>query len=374
MAGRAGRRGIDPKGVVIYCPLRKPEFEDNFQAMATGRKSAFSSRMDFGFGFIFKALHSQSYHWTAIVQESFWYVELMTHKDAIARDMLKTEEAIAALEQSTGPYNADLTERHKIDANDALLAAKERQKRLGAWDNTHIGKIWQTRYTDWKNLQAQRERLMGLQDEHAGTGDMELFMRGYAAYLEMTGFMKELPDNCSDLSHSHLTLKGQLATECNETNCILAPELYLWLTTADEGRAALPEDPCDLVAFLTLFMTQVSVGARRDDDDGALAAAPGDGRIARPEGAIVDFVLGKRHELRALSDEMNLGLSDATWALTLDKENCVLYSMVWDWMSGLPISEIVGKYDIDEGSLIRTMLKVGNVVEGSRSLLCLNFR
>jgi hypothetical protein len=41
-----------------------------------------------------------------------------------------------------------------------------------------------------------------------------------------------------------------------------------------------------------------------------------------------------------------------------------LYSMVWDRMSGRPISDIVGSYDIDEGSLIRTMLKMGNVVEG----------
>ena len=106
----------------------------------------------------------------------------------------------------------------------------------------------------------------------------------------------------------------------------------------------------------------------------AVAATSGDRGIARPEGAIVDFALGKRHELRALSDEMSLGLPDATWALTLDKDNCVLYSMVWDWMSALSISDIVGKYDIDEGSLIRTMLKMGNVVEGSGSLLCLNFR
>jgi superfamily II RNA helicase len=75
-------------------------------------------------------------------------------------------------------------------------------------------------------------------------------------------------------------------------------------------------------------------------------------------------VLRKRDELRALSDDMNLGLPDSTWALTIDKENCVLYSMVWDWMSGRPISDIVGSYDIDEGSLIRTMLKMGNVVEG----------
>jgi superfamily II RNA helicase len=364
MAGRAGRRGIDPKGVVIYCPLRKPEFEDTFRAMATGRKSAFSSRMDFGFAFIFKALHSQSYHWTAIVQESFWFVELMTHKDSIAREISKIEVSVADLEHSLGPYIADLIERHKIDVNDELMSEKDRQKKLGAWDNKHIGKIWQTRYTDWKQLQVQRERLIGLREEHAATGDMELFMRGYATYLEMTGFLKELPENCHDLSHANLTLKGQLATECNETNCVLAPELFLWLTTTDEGHAALPEDPRDLVALLTLFMTQVSVGTRRDDEDGVLGANSGTQRISSPEGAIVDFVLRKRDDLRDISDQMGLGLPDSTWSLTMDKDNCVLYSMVWDWMNGLPISEIVGTYDIDEGSLIRTMLKMGNVVEG----------
>lgn len=366
MAGRAGRRGIDPKGVVIYCPLRKPEFEDIFRPMATGSKSAFSSRMDFGFAFIFKALHSQTYHWTDIVKESFWFVELMTHKDAIAREITKLERSVCDLEQSLAPHNADLVERHNIDTNDELMSAKDRQKKLGAWDNAHIGKIWQTRYSDWKNLQAQRERLANLQYEHAAQGDMELFMRGYATYLEMTGFMKELPESCHDLSHAHLTIKGQLATECNETNCILAPELFLWLTTSQEGRAALPEDPRDLVALLTLFMTQVSVGARRDDEDGVSRERSGAGRIVRPEGAIVDFVHQKRAELRAISDEMNLGLPDSTWALTSDREDCVLYSMVWDWMSGLPISDIVGSYDIDEGSLIRTMLKMANVVEGLR--------
>jgi superfamily II RNA helicase len=97
MAGRAGRRGIDTKGYVIYLPMHHPESEPDVRGMMTGRKSVIKSKMDFGFDFIFKSLHSQVYHWSDIVKDSFWFIEMNAHKNRLDEEMKEIDNRIEQL-------------------------------------------------------------------------------------------------------------------------------------------------------------------------------------------------------------------------------------------------------------------------------------
>jgi superfamily II RNA helicase len=56
MAGRAGRRGKDKLGTVLYLPRGEPSSLEEVRKMMTGSKAHISSRMDFGYDFLLKAL------------------------------------------------------------------------------------------------------------------------------------------------------------------------------------------------------------------------------------------------------------------------------------------------------------------------------
>jgi superfamily II RNA helicase len=53
MAGRAGRRGKDDKGIVIYLPMSYPENPIEIKNMMMGKKAELNSRMKFDYSYIF---------------------------------------------------------------------------------------------------------------------------------------------------------------------------------------------------------------------------------------------------------------------------------------------------------------------------------
>jgi len=55
MAGRAGRRGKDTEGLVIYLHDRKPETLEDVQHMMTGRTQVITSRLDFHYNLLIKS-------------------------------------------------------------------------------------------------------------------------------------------------------------------------------------------------------------------------------------------------------------------------------------------------------------------------------
>jgi antiviral helicase SKI2 len=72
MAGRAGRRGKDTLGVVYYLPDGRPDSTTAVRAMMTGRPAQVSSKMNFGYDFLLKALHSGHLKWETILKSSYW--------------------------------------------------------------------------------------------------------------------------------------------------------------------------------------------------------------------------------------------------------------------------------------------------------------
>jgi superfamily II RNA helicase len=68
MAGRAGRRGKDDKGIVVYLPMRDPEPVLFVEEMMTGKQSTVVSRMDFHYSFVLTELQSKK----SIQGETYW--------------------------------------------------------------------------------------------------------------------------------------------------------------------------------------------------------------------------------------------------------------------------------------------------------------
>jgi superfamily II RNA helicase len=348
MAGRAGRRGIDTKGYVIYLPMRYPEGEADVRSMMTGKKSTIKSKMDFGFDFIFKSLHSQEYHWSSIVKDSYWFIEMNGHKNKLKIEMNESEANINTLQKEFSEAEFDqIVERHELELsfkNDTIVPIKTRQRNLDNWKNRHIGKRWDNLYTSFKTLNILKEKVMDLQEEYDSIDNLELFMGGYATFLERTGFLQNIPEKFTDMNHSNLTEKGILATEINEGNSILMSELYLWYV---EDRSRVPDNNT-LLSVLSLFLTGDRVV------------------IIKPfeiDCSSLDFLISRGEELSLLASQMYLGVPEEKWSITRE-----WWYIVSDWVSERPISEIVAEYNIYEGNLTRAVLKITNLLEEWRNM------
>lgn len=348
MAGRAGRRGIDTKGYVIYLPMRYPESQSDIRAMMTGKKSIIQSKMDFGFDFIFKSLHSQQYHWSDIVKNSYWFVELNLHKNKLQCEINELKIKMNKLQEEFKEGEYDKTnERHLLEISlkeDISIPIKTRQKNLDNWKNRHIGKRWDILYQTFKIFIENKDNLFELESEYNNIDNLELFMGGYASFLEKTGFLKDIPEKFIDMNHNNLTEKGVLATEINEGNTILMSELYLWYA---EDRSRLP-DKNELLSIFSLFLIGDRVG------------------LDCPEPIYSDsltFLLEKAENLSKIASDMYLGVQLKQWSITQE-----LWYIIQDWVNGIPISEIVEKYNIYEGNLTRTILKIVNILDEWRNM------
>lgn len=353
MAGRAGRRGKDDRGVVIYCPMNKPERECDVRSILTGNKSIFSSKMTFGFDFIFKSIHSQEYHWTEIVKNSYWFLELQSHKTQLAHQITETNQRINAFEseivsQVSNSWD-DLKARYDIESADHL-PPKVQQRELDGWKNRHIGKKWDTAYKQWKEMNTLKAQLPDLHNAHDTCDNLELFMGGYASYLAHTGFLQNLPANFQEMGPSNLTAKGILATEVNEGNVLLMPELYLHCVKN------MPDAPTEFLAALSMFMTGDKVPSLCTDTSE-------DPVSTLTTSNLVSFIKQRSAELLAEMDTFGIQVPDEQWEI-----NESWFPIMMDWFDGKCVSYITSKYGIYEGNLTRAMMKLVNLLNEWRNM------
>jgi superfamily II RNA helicase len=305
--------------------------------------------MTFDFDFIFKSLHSQVYHWSEIVYNSYWFRQLLLHKEAIHNEIVQIEDTVKHFHENyTELELTQLEIRFKLESdmkNASKTNLKDKQRALDSLKNGHSHKKWDTMYTEKKNIDKLTYHKETLVSECENCDNMEIFMGSYAKYLEETGYLCDLPDKLVEMNHSNLTEKGILATEINEGNTILMSALYMWY---NEDFSRVPE-PNELLAILTLFMTGDKIQISIEEPN--------------ISNVTIDFINGEIIRLRKIADEYYLSVSEETWEL-----NFGWYNVLLDWLDGKSVVEIVSNYGIYEGNLTKAMLKVSNLLEEWRSI------
>jgi superfamily II RNA helicase len=143
MAGRAGRRGLDTSGTVVYIPEREPETLSDVQAMMKGTNQKIESKMDFHYGFLLRSMHSKM-NWRDIADNSFWKAQ----NDEILAGMRRDLNEL--LEKRDALHNAEMVthydERQQLEKRVKETVNAERrqaQQMLEAWKNTHVGPRWE---------------------------------------------------------------------------------------------------------------------------------------------------------------------------------------------------------------------------------------
>lgn len=351
MAGRAGRRGKDDKGLVLYLPQRDPLTVSEVQRALTGGLSGFDSRMNFHYDFVLKMANGDRLP-SDLVAQSYWYrlQEEEVKKQKHAMGVL--EERVVRLESSlTVDQRAALEQLAEIanrKANSQNSKKKAAQREWDRWQEDHRGPVWtqaKERYDAWvavgKDLTEQKAAHAALVER--GTSVPEVLLR--VRLLKEFGYVS---------SDGSLTLPGRLASEVNEGHPFLMTSFFL-------RQSEHPMCQQELVTTLALFL-----GEYRDDD-------------RETNKCISDLAVSScvKAELLALegeaskwcSREENVGLvyDPKFWGFSTE-----WIEPVATWLEGgVTLAGLAAEHGLFEGNCLKALMKLAGLVEEMKALASL---
>ena len=339
MAGRAGRRGKDDKGLVLYLPDRDPEEIDDVKRMMTGSKSTFQSRMTFHYDFLLKTFQSGSLRWLDLMKQSYWWRRHEAQLSSARLELEKLKTRLSGMGLSA-EETAAMEEADRLKAavaGSVNAARREAQRAWDAWDRTHIGQRW---YTLQKEVWPARKRLVAEieRDEAAIAVHPEADVEPTLGALRAMGLL--------DASGA-LTALGTAATEVNEGHPILMSKLY----KAGTMRAFGPDE---VLTVLAAFLE----GETGSPD-----------QLQVPK-ACVDtlYVIdGIAKECCRLERDCRVVSPDGFWNLSTK-----WIEPMWRWLTeDVSVATLCSEYEVFEGNFMRSLLKLASLLEEWRSLATL---
>lgn len=345
MAGRAGRRGKDDKGLVLYLPDRRPEDLESIQRMMKGSRATFQSRMTFHYDFLLKTLQSGNLDWIDLLHKSYWYQRHRLYVEEVEKD-IRAEKATAEGLGITEAERADMESYEGIAAKlkGAVNAAKkEAQKELGAWQNRRLGPRWNALQRElWPKWLLAQQRIGRFQAELEAAKDPT---EGIWPSLEALGEMGllEKPVTRSELK---LTALGVMATEINEGHSVLMAQLYRSGLMELEAPDVIL---CCLAGFIAEGKPEQTPITQLDVPKQVVDA--------------LRFVESKAQENQAIEARAGGRAKEGYWALST-----TWIEPVWRWLGGATLQELCQDYDTYEGNMIRIFMKLANLLEEWRSL------
>jgi len=342
MAGRAGRRGLDKVGTVLYLPQRKPAFPEEVKGMMKGSTRSIHSRMDFHYDFLLKTLQSGELQWLSIVKESYWYKQRMDVKASLLQELVGLEYDLGAINKSIGEKDmADFEERASLElrfANAVNAGKKEVQRLLDSWKNRRIGPRWLDGWTKYQQglrlLRLIESKKQGIKD----CDDVDSLVEPRIQFLKAAGFIKQ--EACLDsLNSDSLTVKGVLATEVNESHSLMTATIY------NSGMFhALPA-----ITILTVLSAFIN-----DKGDTFPIEELSADRSVKESLYKVDQLMQKM-----ATEERSYGIpSDSYWSMST-----LWVDPMYRWLQGESSGVICADYGLYEGNLMRTVLRLANIAD-----------
>lgn len=352
MAGRAGRRGLDKQGLVLYEPLRDPVDSPTLRSMLTGALPALESRMRFGYEFLLRLrLAAEAGRSLPIAEQSYWAVQQRLSRAGYGADLAKMEARVLALE-GTLPAGVEgaLMERLALQETVATTTNAKRKKvqlELAKWDVEHRDDVpkgqWPILEERYRELVRARVERDGLRADLAVWDAAPLLsLEPQEACLRGWGFLAPAPA-ATELPASHslrLTPLGQAATEINEGHCILMP----LLAASGVMDSATGEE------IATILATFNREGVREEEQP-ALA----DLDLSPTVAATLTWIRSRAADCQR---EAGTTVADDYWST-----NTVWPGIVAQWIGGAGLAQIAADWGIFEGNVQRGLLKIANLLE-----------
>ena len=322
MAGRAGRRGKDDKGVIIYLPDHEPLEPFEMKTMMKGSKPPIVSRMDFHYDFILKTIQSKEVKWLEIMEQSYWFQQRQKQISALELDLEKCEKKMDIKIE----FLEDCEKRHELEIKMKASKDKQYQRQLDSLKNRQLGPKWNTAWTNYNNLIKYKKEYEGIQNELKILRAHEETIVPSLEFLGKLGYIDNL----------NLTLKGILATEINEGHPILMTELYV-----DEVLHHLSGE--ETVMVLSCF---------QESDDSVDSANDSDVKHALRK------IKEMAKEFQYIEGTIVYPVKDNYWNISTE-----LVEPIGKWLVGENASVICQEYGLFEGNFMRSVMKMANIVD-----------
>ena len=337
MAGRAGRRGKDTSGLVLYLPDREPELTDDVKRMMTGKKSTFQSRMTFHYEFILKTFQQGTLRWLDILNQSYWF---RRHSKLI----VECEQEINKLLDNSYISEKEVEEMETFDTlkekvRTAVNAPRRlAQRELESWKNTHVGVRWNNLEKEvWPKYKRDAKELVALEKDLVALKTPERDVFPVLKSLEAFGFMVG----------ETLTHLGTMATEVNEGHSILMP--LLW-----SSSCAVELTSEETLAVLAVFLGE-------DDLNQASISSENVSKCVDKLHSLAKMCLDVEKQFHVTSP------SPHYWTISTE-----YVELIWKWLHGSTLTELATDYGFFEGNLIRLLTKLVSLLEEWRILATLS--
>ena len=381
MAGRAGRRGKDEKGIVIYLPQRDPLDVGDLRHMLTGAASSFQSRMGFGYDFLLKMLNSSHIGARSLIESSYWYqlekeaVRLMEYECEKAQKELKALQDGLTEEQMEACQTRFQSEQKSKMGKNAVKKAADRE--LARWHEEHRESIWNPIWSRYNKMLEQTDVLHRKHNELQTAKELDVenlpVLRRRLAVVEAFGFLD---------ADGGLGAKGRLASESNEGHPFLLPELFLRLaqqqqeTDADGPANSAQQNPFSTTELLTLLA--VFLGEEGDREPSENNKHPDDLNVPK---AIKDELLRiNKDAQRGMKEEKTAGLDPDYDFWTLSTE---WVELVQEWVTNTDgtllaslaqpeeghgearptLASLAQSYGVFEGNIQKALMKLSGLLD-----------
>ena len=346
MAGRAGRRGLDTMGTVIYLPDRNPIDPHEMRAMMCGGRAEVTSRMEFDYDFILKTIQSGNRSWLDILEKSYWRRQRQVQIDELRLEQVKLRARLQQVQISSDEMEV-IQQKVDLEQQISTLTNAKRKKadlQLLRWKDEYRGPKWENALKSYDEAQSIQRTLSKIDRDLEVLADTSSDVERKIKVLEQAGFLKALDDPKAHTKDS-LTTVGVLATELNESDALLISQFYL----TPGAKELKPEE-------LLCILAGCIIDGKMDSETPLSA-------IKVPQ-AVKDSLYTLTDlwdSLRKLEREQ--GSAQSKW-----KMSTAWIGPMWDWMNGDAVATICQTYGIYEGNLIRSVLKLQNMLDEWRSM------
>lgn len=347
MAGRAGRRGKDDKGIVIYLPDHSPLESHEMFKMMKGTKPEIRSRMDFHYDFILKTIQSSSsdqpLKWLQIMEKSYWFQQRKQEIDDLAVELNKCQKELKEIEL-VEPYLSDCKKRFELEQElkqKVNSKRKEIQRQLDSLKNKQIGPKWNKAWSDYQLFQVLQQKESSLKSDLEILQNHQEHIKISIEFLYECGYITT--HESSELTRDKLSLKGILATEVNEGHPILMTEIY----TREMFHLLSGKE---IIILLSCFLERKEKEKQTYFSELQLSSKLKE-QIKKVE------LLAE--EYRGLEEKwIEKEYEDGYWNLS-----CEMMEPIMKWLEGEHLSLICSEYELFEGNFIRSIYKMINIID-----------